>query len=669
MIKNTKHPRPDFERTTWLSLNGEWNFQSDPQDEGLNYHWYKKDNKDFSQKILVPFAWETPASGINQEWLPIGWYKKEISIPSDWKNEDVILNFGAVHYHCDLWLNGDFIGEHTGGYLPFSFNITESLIGGKGTLIIRVNAPLDKRFIPHGKQRSIPADDYDDCAFTASSGIWQSVWLENRPATFIENFSFRPDETLTGFKTKICLKGPDLKNAKLIIRLNNNEQELEVNGRVTINTYIPLQNPNIWCPESPYLYNITLELKTNEVDKVLSYSGLRKIEVQGDRILLNKKQVFLRGALDQGYWPESGYTPPDDAALKKDVELALYAGFNLIRKHIKLEDPRWLFWADQLGLLVWAEPPCVGRFSSESIEVFDAQLSPMVERDDNHPCIILWGVYNEEWGLDWQVAEDKQKQDAVIRSYDLLSSLDNSRPIIDNSGWWHVKTDIVDWHYYDEDIQSWVKTCDSLANDPEAWFGHRLSDTRWYETKLWVPGYENGKMPVLNGEFGGGNPTNQGWLFRWQTQDIRKHKLFSGYIYTELYDVEHEIVGIYTADRQLKNLGCLPTMVNSETILCINIVPIQPGIDYLSQDGSIDFDFQIAHDSSLGITGIIQWSWDKDFSYHESIIVKINPKEITSPIKINTQLPQNQQRACLFIRLLDEKCEVLAHSFLDVKLA
>jgi hypothetical protein len=666
-----EYPRPDFDRShRWVSLNGEWNFLADPENGGLDRHWERPGSVEWSEHILVPFAWETAASTVAREWMPIGWYRRWLARPDEWAQERTLLHFGAVHYRCQVWLNGRWVGEHTGGYLPFSFDITEELIDGAGELIVRVEAPLDKLAIPHGKQRSRPRDDYDSCAFTASSGIWQAVWLEGRPATYIEQVQLRSTDDLRSVQARVTLNGPHLDEATLFLEIaGGSGQIVPVKGSSEITVTLPIDHPQRWSPRTPHLYTVIVRLRSADgEDRVSSYTGLRKIEVRGNRLLLNGEQLYLRGALDQGYWFDCGYTAPDDETLKRDVELALRAGYNLIRKHIKLEDPRWLYWADRLGLLVWAEPPCVGRYSPEAIARFESQLASMVERDGNHPCIILWGIYNEEWGLDWRCAQDREKREAVARAYDLLAAADHSRPIIDDSGWSHVKTDVLDWHYYDNDVKRWGEVTAALVNDFSTWFGHQIALDVWYETQLSLPGCDHRDVPLMNGEYGGGStPVERGWHLRWQTQELRRHAAISGYIYTELYDVEHELCGIYDAHRQLRPLGCDPAHINAETTLIFDLIPERPGLDYRAPNHMIDIPVRLAHQGNQALHGVLTWHWN-DQVEEKTLGVKmtIPPYTITEPVALHYQLPTDVSAGRLHVRFLDERGECRAYGFLDV---
>lgn len=672
MLLHPEYPRPDFDRShRWSSLNGEWDFAADPDNSGQQAGWQHPGHASWSQHIHVPFAWESSASGIKQEWLPVGWYRRTIQRPSEWAHEHTLLHIGAAHYVCQVWLNGQEIGEHVGGYLPFSFDLTDALDeSGQGELIIRVEAPLDKRSIPHGKQRSRPSDGYDDWAFTATSGIWQSVWLEGRPATYIEHIQLRPTEDLTGISAQITPNGPHAVGATLSLSiLGQDIQMLPVHDEKVVTITIPLATPRLWTPESPYLYTVVVQLESADGrDRVQSYTGLRKIEVQGTHLLLNGQQLYLRGVLDQGYWPESGYTAPDDAALRRDVELTLAAGFTLARKHIKLENPRWLYWADMLGLLVWAEPPCVGSYSHESIALFESQLAPMVARDGNHPSIILWGIYNEEWGLDWRIARDTEKQEAVQHAYDLLSAVDKSRPIIDNSGWSHVKTDVLDWHYYETDIRRWNDVTAALVTNAKTWFGHPYGVDSVYKTQLSVAGYDHSGIPLLNGEYGNGiSDSERGWYLRWQTQELHRYEALSGYIYTELTDVEYELAGIYTAHRQLKQLGCDPATINAETVLIFDLVPEARGYDYVTENVVFAIVVHISHHGVEPIEGLLAWGWSQGSVPLGMLEVTIPPHQRTGPFSLSGVVPDDMIHGQLYVWLMNKKNKQRqAFGFIDI---
>lgn len=666
--RDDDYPRPDFDRShRWLSLNDIWDFAPDPEDRGRGEGWAQDDDRPWPNHIAVPFPWESPRSGVGCQRLPVGWYRRTIARLAAWAGERTILHIGAAMYSCQCWVNGVPLGEHTGGYLPFSFDITDALQDGNGLLTLRVAAPLDKRFIPHGKQHSQPPDDYDGCCFTPSSGIWQPVWLEGRPATHIERLDLRPTADLSGIDIRVKVAGPRRNEAQLRVSVpDHGSRMIELtNGEGAIT--FPIANPQLWSPREPHLYTVDAGLNgADGEDRVRVYTGLRRIETRGDRILLNGEPVYLRGVLDQGFWPESGHAAPNAGALRRDVELALAAGYNLVRKHIKFEDPRWLHWADRLGLMVWAEPPCTGRFSPAAIDRYEAQLRPWIARDGNHPSIVLWGLYNEEWGLDWRVGEDAERQNAVERAYDRLHALDDSRPIIDNSGWWHVKTDILDWHYYDNDVRRWAAVTAALANDAETWFGHGLGVDHWYETQLSVAGRDHAGLPLMNGEYGGGDTARErGWHLRWQTQELRRHPAMVGYIYTELFDIEHELCGIYTDTRMLKDLDCDPAAVNAETVVIFDTVPERRGCDLVTSDGNITVEVRISHQGPEPLAGWVVWGWDMAAPVGR-VACAVAPFEASAPLTIVCALPPGIEQDRLHVWVSDQADTRRASAYLDV---
>ncbi|MEU0090776.1 sugar-binding domain-containing protein [Kribbella sp. NPDC006257] len=633
-----EYPRPHFERSDrWLTLNGEWDFTRDPA--GFS-------DGEVAETIVVPFPWEHPDSGVNAHWLPTAWYRRQIERPEEWAGERTILHFGAVHHHATVWVNGEQAVEHEGGYLPFEADITDLLDdAGAGELVVRVDAPTDKRFIPHGKQRSMPADDYDGCAFTPSSGIWQTVWLEPRPTAYISQLSLRPTPLLDGIEVTVTGPSP--------IRI-------EIPG-VVVREYdewpgtaiLPIAEPRLWSPDDPHLYDVIV---TAGEDVVRGYTGLRKVEWQGSNLTLNGVPTYVRGVLDQGFWPSGGHTAPSDEALRRDLELARAAGFNLVRKHIKLEDPRWLYWADRLGVMVWAEPPSTGRFAPGAVAAFEQVTAGMVARDNNHPSIVIWAAYNEEWGLDWDVPGDPAKQDAVRRAYRLLRSADPTRPVVDNSGWAHVETDLVDWHYYDDSVGNWAAVIDRLINTADGAFPVRLGPDLVLNKEIAAPGFDPSDKPQLNGEYGGGSTSvERGWHLRWQTQELRRHPRNAGYIYTELYDVEHETVGIYTYDRRSKDLGgTVAADVHAETTLIVDLTPEAPGRDVVLADDPVTVPVRISHHGQEPLLGTLHWPGG-------SAPVDAKPFTVTDPIEVAVSQPGRLQ-----LWITDSAGAVVARTFLDI---
>ncbi|GAA4095185.1 glycoside hydrolase family 2 protein [Nonomuraea soli] len=644
----SQYPRPHFDRShSWLSLDGTWEF-----------------GPEWDQRITVPFAWETPASGIGAHWLSTGWYRRRVAVPEAWAGQRIVLHFGAVHHAATVWVNGTEVTHHEGGYVPFEVDVTDALGEGDQEIVVRVDAPLDKRDLPHGKQRSLPRTDYDGVCFTPSSGIWQSVWLEARPEVHITRLRLRPLAGLDGIAVRVEASGPGTVRLRLLG--TTHEAELDSGGAAELD--LPIEHPRLWSPQDPHLYHVEATLGQ---DRVTGYTGLRSIEVDGEDLYLNGRRLFVRGVLDQGYWPGTGITAPDDAALRRDLELARDLGYNLVRKHLKLEDPRFVHHADTMGMLVWAEPPSTGRFSPESTEAFHAQIAPMIERDGNAPSIVIWGLYNEEWGLDWDVPGDPAKRAAVERAYDLAKELDPTRPVVDNSGWTHVRTDLLDWHVYDESAANWGRTVARLMSGEQDDFPVKLGPDYVVRKALAVPGQPLRGLPNLNSEYGTGfTSVERAWQLRWQTQELRRHDRLAGYVYTELYDIEHEMAGLLTFDRQRKDLaGADPADVNGPTTLVLDIVPVAPGRDLLT--ATPEFTVRVSHHGTEPVAGHLHISWTP--VYGRAPIapgapagrIEAKPYLLSPPVPVAAALPEGWTSGRLHLALVVNG-EVAARSAVDV---
>ncbi|MBE3015643.1 glycoside hydrolase family 2 [Microbispora sp. NEAU-D428] len=668
MTPRAEYPRPHFDRShSWSSLNGEWDFRADTE-QGWN------------RTITVPFAWETPASGIEAHWLPVAWYRRRVTVPAAWAGQRVVLHFGAVHHEATVWVNGVEVAAHRGGYTPFEADVTEALREGEQEIVVRVAAPLDKRDIAHGKQRSVPRDDFDGVCFTPSSGIWQSVWMEARPATHIAALRLRPADGLTGIVAEARVEGP-VTETRLRLSVRGCGPSIEVPvGHGPVRVELPIEEPRLWSPDDPHLYHVDAELVSPAgTDRVAGYTGLRTIDVVGEDLYLNGRRLFVRGVLDQGYWPRTGITAPDDAALRRDIELAAAAGYNLVRKHLKLEDPRFVHHADTLGMLVWAEPAATGRFSPESVAAFEEQIAPMVERDGNSPAIVIWGLYNEEWGLDWNIPGDPAKQQAAARAYDLLKSLDATRPAVDNSGWTHVRTDLLDWHYYDESAASWGRTVAALLDGEQDDFPVRLGPDFVVRKKLaGTPAQPLRGLPNLNSEYGGGfTSVERAWHLRWQTQEMRRHDRLAGYVYTELYDIEHESAGLLDFERRPKDLaGVNPAHVNATTTLVLDVVPVAPGRDLLSTSREVAVGVRVSHHGAEPVTGHLHTAWTPVFgpapegavpagSWEPGPAAEAKPFLLGAATEVRAVLPDGWTSGRLHIALVGDG-GVVARSALDV---
>ena len=669
-----EYPRPHFDRShAWLSLNGRWDFARDP-DGVATPGELAGDARPWPEQIVVPFAWETEASGVGAHWLEYGWYRRAFTVPPAWHGQRVVLHFGAVHHAATVWISGTLIGQHEGGYTPFEFDITDAMSQGPDiTVLVRVEAPADKRAIVHGKQRSIPRDVYDVCAFTPSSGIWQPVWLEARPATYLATVALSPAGDLDAIEAAVAVAGPSAAGAQVRVTVAG---EPPVTAEVSdpaapLRLTLPIRAPRLWSPADPHLYQVTVQLESADgTDRVRSATGLRRIETDGGQILLNGERLYVRGVLDQGYWPRTGITAPDDDAFVTDIKLARRAGFTLIRKHLKLEDPRFLYHADRLGMLVWAEPASTGVFTPEAVARFEAQIEPMVRRDGNHPSIVIWGLYNEEWGLDWDVPGDPAKQAAVRRAYDRLKTLDPHRPVVDNSGWSHVATDLVDWHIYDDSPAGWAAKVHALLAEGSTTFPVGIGPGVVVGKQLMAaPGAEAAGRPNLNGEFGGGaTSVERGWNLRWQTLELRRYDALAGYIWTELYDIEHEMAGVYTFFRGPKDSGSNdPAAANADTVVIPAISPAAPGQDLMAKDGRAEFEVRISSHAAAPIDVTIVPVWSAALGWYDpaaveahragragdgasgSGSVKVYPYRLSDPVRVSVPVPAGVPAARLHL--------------------
>ncbi|NUP81795.1 MAG: glycoside hydrolase family 2 [Nonomuraea sp.] len=659
MTPRAEYPRPHFDRShTWSSLNGDWDFRADTE-------------PDWNRTITVPFAWETAASGIEAHWLPLAWYRRRFTVPPEWAGR-VVLHFGAVHHEATVWVNDVEVARHTGGYTPFEADVTDALREGAQEVVVRVSAPLDKREIAHGKQRSIPRDDFDGVCFTPSSGIWQSVWLESRPATHLTALKLRPSYELDAVEVEARVSGTG--TLRLTVRETGETVETQVTG-ATVTARLPIAHPRLWSPKDPYLYHVDAELVSEDgADRVAAYTGLRRVEAVGEDLHLNGRRLFVRGVLDQGYWPRTGITAPSDEALRRDIELAAELGYNLVRKHLKLEDPRFVHHADTMGMLVWAEPAATGRFSAESVAAFEEQIAPMAERDGNSPAVVIWGLYNEEWGLDWDIPGDPAKQEAVARAYDLLKALDPTRPAVDDSGWAHVKTDLLDWHYYDESAASWGKTVAALLDGTQDDFPVKLGPDFVVRKKLaGSPSQPLRGLPNLNSEYGGGfTGVERAWHLRWQTQELRRHDRLAGYVYTELYDVEHESAGLLDFERRAKDLaGVNPAHVNATTTLVLDVVPVAPGRDLLTPAREVAVPVRVSHHGAEPVGGLLHTAWTPVFGPAPEDPGTAGPRAeakpfvLGSPVEVRATLPEGWTSGRLHLALISDG-EVVARSAVDV---
>lgn len=647
MTPRSEYPRPDFQRDNWLNLNGTWNFAFDPDQVGLEQKWFEPDSKALQQSIVVPFAWQSRLSGIAEaSQYDVAWYQRVFTVPKGWAEQQVVLHFGAVDYEAQVWVNGQAAGEHEGGYTPFEFDITDLLIAGENQVVVRVKDPADLSEIPHGKQSSNPPNPWDDVDFTTVSGIWQTVWLEARPATYITQVHITPDVVNARAMIAVTVEAAVPENANLQITVEAPDKRSvtqtqalmiqEANTAQTFTVTVDLNDPLLWEPETPNLYTVDLTLSTPEksTDVLHTYFGMRSIAVSGENILLNGHPIYLRSALVQGYWADGLYTAPSDEALRADIMLGKQLGFNGLRMHLKIEDPRWAYWADQIGMLLWNDVPCPVRFTALARKRLTSDLEAMIERDYNHPSIVIWSPYNESWGLEFRSTVDVQQY--LIDLYQQIRDRDSTRLIVDNSGWRHVKTDIADSHKYTANTWEWSDYLTQLESTPMAVtiLGH----------PFFAEGQEYSGQPLMVSEYGTGWGDDRPVDFQWQTTEMRRHSRLIGYTYTELYDVEHELAGLAYYDRSVKKIGYDLGRVNTSDFISLDY----QGKLFVKGGQVIDVPIFIsAYGQPALSTVIVDWRLERISGEPTTLLegsygsLELTPYSVTHLTPLSFTMPQN----------------------------
>lgn len=568
------YPRPQLQRESWICLNGKWKFAYDNTGRCVQ----PSDICEWSHTIEVPFAPESARSGIGDPGFhPNCWYEREFDVPQG--EGRVLLHFGAVDYCARVWVNGQFMLEHEGGHTPFSIDISHVLNENEPQRVT-VWAQDDPQDLakPRGKQdwQLEPHSIW----YPRTSGIWQTVWVELVARTYIQRLRWTPhfERWEIGFEAFIAGERHDGIQIKVKLTVGDqllaNDSYEVIHGE--IHRRIALSDPGIddyrntllWSPEQPNLINAEIQLWDQDelLDEVKSYTAMRTIGIQRNRFILNGRPYYLRLVLDQGYWPDTLMTAPSDEALRRDVELIKSMGFNGVRKHQKIEDPRFLYWADILGLVVWEEAPSAYRFTSKAVERIIKEWIEVIERDSSHPCIVVWVPFNESWGVP-NLVETPAHRNYVRTLYNLTKTLDPTRPVIGNDGWESTDTDIIAIHDYDTELQQLAK-----RYGPEVKLSDLLELKRPGGRILTLDGYPHQGQPVMLTEFGGiayviGNrpDADKAWGYERCSniselemkytallKVVKKVEMFSGFCYTQFTDTFQEANGLLYADRTPK---------------------------------------------------------------------------------------------------------------------
>jgi len=570
-IPRSEHPKPQFKRDTWINLNGPWDFVMDHEVVGIKENWQNNASK-FNKKITVPFCVESKLSGIGYtDFIKAVWYHRIFALPKNWKDNRIFLHFGGVDYECRAWVNGKTVGRHYGGSVSFAFEITDAVKKGENDLVVYAFDDVQSEVQPSGKQ-STRRESYG-VHYTRVTGIWQTVWLEARPQSFLESVHIVPD-----LDNKRFVLTPTVNNYKRYLEFRttlltakgkeaaSSQGSAESGNSLVLN----VKDPHPWNLDDPYLYGLKLELVDDDkvVDSVKSYAGLRKFHIEGNRCYLNNKPIFQRLVLDQGFYPNGIWTAPSDAALKADIEMSMAAGFNGARLHQKVFEERFHYWADKLGYLTWGEFADWGRVHSfgnpQGILNLEREWRDVVLRDRNHPSIVVWTPLNETSGA---ARNNYKAYSRSVKSIVALTrAIDPTRPINDASGYVHVETDIFTVHDYDQNPDTFRQRYAAVSPDsPEDAFVRVPERSVPYEGQPYIVDEYGGtfwtKDYLDHPEKAGKGRSSWGYgKTREQVEDrikaltdiLLNHPHIVGFTYTQLTDVEQEVNGVYTYDRKPK---------------------------------------------------------------------------------------------------------------------
>lgn len=579
-LQDGTYPRPQLVRAAWADLGGRWEFQADDLDEGRAGGWQLRERLD--SQIVVPFPPESEASGVGEKGFhPVLWYRRDITALDlaaaglSAERPTVLLHFGAVDYRAEVWLNGQHLGSHIGGSTPFTLDATHAIDATRSVQSLVVRSEDDPLDLEQHRGKQDWQQEPHAIWYHRTSGIWQPVWLEAVAELHLVRAAWTPDPAAANVSVDLELNRRPSSPVRVRIRLSHEgevlaEQTLTLDGpRTTTTINIDRQHNGqhyealLWSPERPTLIDARVELLPADgerpIDAVDSYLGLRSAAVGGRHFLLNDRPYFVRSVLNQGFWPTSHLAAPSADALRQEVQLIKDLGFNATRVHQKIEDPRFLYWADRLGLLVWAEAPSAYQFSSTTVRRMLAEWTEAITRDVSHPCIVTWVPLNESWGVQ-HIAHDGAMRDYAQALWHLTKSLDPSRPVVSNDGWELTDSDIWSIHDYD--------------SSPGA-IADRYRDRDAHERLLAGFGPSGRRMrltdeadrgqPVMLTEFGGityapgSEASTWGYSVVASSHDLEERLTalmaavhgadLAGFCYTQLADTLQEANGLVDADR------------------------------------------------------------------------------------------------------------------------
>lgn len=559
-----EYPRPQFERSEWVNLNGTWSYSFDFGRTGAQKGWSKATS--FDGKITVPFCPESSLSGVKHtDFINSIWYQRTLNIPAAWDGKQVMLNFGAVDYEAHVFIDGQLVRLHNGTGSSFSCDITKYVQPGHShNLVVQVNDNLRDGKQPGGKQ----CFDLNSggCMYTRVTGIWQTVWMEAVDKEGLKSVFATPDIDQKQLVIRPQFYAENAANKLVVTLYDGNKAVAKTSVTCGDNSVVvlPVKNMKLWSPESPFLYGLKYQVVKNGkvIDEVNSYAGMRKVHLAGGYFYLNNKPYYQRLVLDQGYYPDGIWTAPTDEALKKDIEMSKAVGFNGARLHQKSFEERYYYWADKLGYLTWGESASWGLNvnNEEACRNFISEWAELVERDRNHPSLVTWTPLNETWSANNSGVYTRFVQNL----YDMTKALDGTRPVNDASGDSHIKTDIWSVHNYERQPDKIIKDF-TFEHGKEPYRNMRGDNWRWlakYEGQPYMLDEWGGLAYILPEKRHGDNAWGYGGaidnvedfytILRKEVEAIKACKHITGFCYTQITDVEQEQNGIYNYDRTSK---------------------------------------------------------------------------------------------------------------------